>query len=208
MRAAKVAAETADSIHMGPIGLSNPLLQPVLDAALKSLTGHTSASNSSRLSAAPATGQTDSTQLSSFAQLMNTLQQLQQSNPAKYQQVTQQIGANLQSAAQTVTTNGNTAAASQLNQLAADFTNASKSGQLPDVQDLAQAIGGHHHHHHAHPASDSNSVAASSSSSGASQTVSQPYSAFQSNGAQSASTDPMSIILNTLSNAGVTSANS
>src|ERR1019366_2800930 len=46
------------------------------------------------------------------------------------------------------TSDGNTTAATQLNQLATDFTSASKSGQLPSVQDLAQAVGGHHHHHH------------------------------------------------------------
>ena len=72
---------------------------------------------------------------------MSTLQQLQQSDPTKYQQVTQQIATNLQSAAQTAQAEGNTTAANQLNQLATDFTNASQSGQLPNVQDLAQAIG-------------------------------------------------------------------
>ena len=96
----------------------------------------------------------DNSRLSPFAQLMSTLQKLQQSDPAKYQQVTQQIATNLQSAAQTAQTAGNTTAATQLNQLATDFTNASKSGQLPNIQDLAQAVGGHHrHHHHAHAAS-------------------------------------------------------
>src|ERR1035437_4052052 len=98
--------------------------------------------------------QPDNSQLSPFAQLLNTLQQLQQSDPAKYQQVTQQIATNLQGAAQTAQADGNTTAANQLNQLATDFTNASKSGQLPNIQDLAQAVGGHHHHHHhAHAAS-------------------------------------------------------
>ncbi len=81
---------------------------------------------------------------------MNTLQQLQQSNPTNYQQVTQQIATNLQAAAQTAQSEGNTTAANQLNQLATDFTNASTSGQLPNIQDLAQAMGGHHHHHHHH----------------------------------------------------------
>jgi hypothetical protein len=69
--------------------------------------------------------------------MMSTLQQLQQSDPAKYQQVTKQIATNLTSAAQTAEAGGNTTAANQLNQLAADFTNASQSGQLPNVRDLA-----------------------------------------------------------------------
>jgi hypothetical protein len=148
---------------------------------------------------------------------MNTLQQLQQSNPAKFAQVTQQIATNLQSAAQTAASNGDMAAASQLNQLATDFSNASKSGHLPNVADLAKAMGGGHHHHHASPTSGSSSNAStastagpssSSASSRASQALSALFSTFQSSGAQSASTDPMSIIMGTLSNAGVTSAKS
>src|SRR5579864_7691526 len=105
-----------------------------------------------------------------------------------YQQVTQQIATNLQNAAQTAQANGNSTAANQINQLAKDFTSASASGQLPNIQDLAQAIGGgHHHHHHAHAASaypDSNS-----SANGATQTV-----------PESDSLNPAMIILNTLSN--------
>src|SRR5579864_2979610 len=85
--------------------------------------------------------------------MLNQLQQLQQSDPAKYQQVTQQIATNLQNAAQTAQTDGNSTAATQLGKLASDFNSASQSGQLPNIQDLAQAIGGGHHHHHAHAAS-------------------------------------------------------
>lgn len=163
--------------------------------------------------------QSDNSQLSPFAQLMSTLQQLQQSNPAQYQQVTQQISTNLQSAAQTATSNGNTAAATQLNQLSTDFANASQSGQLPNIQDLAQAVGGgghHHHHHHAASApagSDSSSSAwgtssteaSATSSSTISQLLAQLQAAFQANSTQNNSLNPMSIIFNTLNKAGVTS---
>jgi hypothetical protein len=193
---------------MGSISLSSPLLQSVLGTALQSvgLTNNTTASSAST--------QPDNSQLSPFAQLMSTLQQLQQSNPTEYAQVTQQISTNLQSAAQTATASGNTAAASQLNQLATDFSNASTSGQLPNMQDVAKAMsgGGGHHHHHASSSGDSSSSnSSSSSSSSASQTMSQLLSAFQSSTSQSASsasTDPMSIIMSTLSNAGITSASS
>ena len=86
-----------------------------------------------------------------------------------------------------------------------------QSGQLPNVQDLAKAIGGHHHHHHSHPAStdaDSTSSASStSSSSSASQPLSQLLSAFQTNASQNSSLNPMAIIMNTLSNAGITTSN-
>jgi hypothetical protein len=158
----------------------------------------------------------DSNQLSPFAQLMSTLQQLQQSDPTKYQQVTQQIAANLQSAAQAAQANGNSTAATQLSQLATDFSNASQSGQLPNIQDLAQAAGGHHHHHHHSHSSggssdsdaDSTASTGSSSSSNSNQTVSQLLSAFQVEGLQNDSENPMSIIMSTLSTAGITGSNS
>jgi hypothetical protein len=158
------------------------------------LTSKTTPSATSSLSSSSAAGQSDNSQLSPFAQLMNTLQQLQQSDPSKYPQVTQQIATNLQSAAQSATSRGNTAAANQLNQLASDFSNASSSGQLPNVADLAKALGGGNHHQHNAPTGDST----------ANQALSQLLSAFQTNSVQSASTDPMAIITNTLSSAGVT----
>jgi hypothetical protein len=180
---------------MGSINLSSPLLQSALSTALQSvgLTGNTTPTSTSSLSASSSTGQSDNSQLSPFAQLLNTLQQLQQSDPSKFAQVTQQIATNLQGAAQTATSGGNTAAATQLNQLATDFSNASTSGQLPNVEDLAKAMGGGgHHHYHASSTSDSSSSATSS------------FSSYQSSSAPSASADPMSIIMSTLSNAGVT----
>jgi G3E family GTPase len=122
---------------------------------------------------------------------MNTLQQLQQSDPTKYQQVTQQIATNLEAAAQTAQSSGNTTAANQLNQLATDFTNASTSGQLPNIQDMAQAMGGHHHHHH--------HSSGTSSSSSSSSTADQLLAAFQTSASQNDSLDATSIILNTLS---------
>jgi HSP90 family molecular chaperone len=143
---------------------------------------------------------------------MSTLQELQQSDPTKYQQVTQQIAANLKSAAATATADGNTSAATQLNTLATDFTNASQSGQLPDVLDLAKAIGGGHHHHHSassESASGSNSTTTTSgtgSSSDISELLSQLQAAFQSNSTQTDSLDPMAIIFGTLSSSGVSAS--
>lgn len=165
----------------------------------------------------------DSSQLSPFAQLLSTLQQLQQSNPTEYASVTKQIATNLTAAAQTATQNGNTTQANQLTQLAKDFTTASTGGQLPNIQDLAQALRGGAHRHHVQSssntsgASDSDGSAGSSSASGTAsstnQALEQILAAFESlatNGSvtaqqqsNSASTNPMSIIMNTLSNAGI-----
>ena len=122
-------------------------LQSILTSSLQSAGSKTSTAATSTTGTASAS---DSTKLSPLAQLMSSLQQLQQSNPAEYQQVTKQISTNLQNAAQTAQSDGNTTAANQLGTLATDFANASQTGQLPNIQDLAQAVtgSGHHHHHH------------------------------------------------------------
>jgi hypothetical protein len=138
---------------------------------------------------------------------MSMLQQLQQSDPSQYRQITQQIATNLQNAAQTAQGEGNSTAANRLSQLSTDFQSASSNGQIPNIQDLAQAIGGgHRHHHHGHAASadfDGNSSTAS-----ASQTANPFLAAFQTNGSQDPSLNPASIILNTLANAGAGSTGS
>jgi hypothetical protein len=190
--------------------LSSSYLQSILSSTLQntSSTGKSSSSTGTW----SVTAQSENGQLSPFAQLMSTLQQLQQSNPTEYQQVTQQIATNLQSAAQTATADGNSTQATQLNQLATDFTSASQSGQLPNMQDLAQAVGGgHHHHRHFHAASsDADSSSSSSTSSSSSSTsnsgtsqINQLLAAFQANSLQNEATNPMAIITNTLSNAGI-----
>jgi hypothetical protein len=164
------------------VGSINTLSSSYLQSILSDLQQTGSTSNS------PANGTTtngltsavglssDNSQLSPLAQLLSTLQQLQQSDPTEYQQLTGQIATNLQTTAQTATADGNTAAANQLNQLATDFTNASQSGQLPNIQDLAQAIGGGHHHGHHHHSEGNDSQ------------------------------NPLSIILNTLSSSGIGSS--
>ncbi len=184
---------------MSPISsisnLSSSFLQSILNSDLQNKSATGSSTSSTGTSAA--TSQTENGQLSPFAQMMSTLQQLQQSNPAEYKQVMQQISTNLQSAAQTASAAGNSSQATELGQLATDFGNASQSGQLPNMQDLAQAAGGAHHHHHSHAASGD-----------ADNTLNQQLSAFAANSTQSSATDPMAIIMNTLSSAGIgTSSN-
>jgi hypothetical protein len=199
--------------------LSSSYLQSIMSAALQGTgLGNNTAGNGVSGTSSVALP-TDNGQLSPFTQIMSTLQQLQQSDPTKYQQVTQQIATNLQNAAQTAQADGNTTAASQLNQLAKDFTNASTSGQLPNIQDLAKAIGGGHHHHHSHAAAadadgdsdgstSSSGASSGTSSSSASQSLSQLLSAFQANGTQNDALNPMAIILNTLSSAGIATSSS
>ncbi|HEY4360527.1 MAG TPA: hypothetical protein VGN17_06145 [Bryobacteraceae bacterium] len=189
---------------MGSINNISSTLQAALCTALQS------AGLTSKTSGASPTQPQDNGQLSPLARVLSTLQQLQQSDPAKYQQVTAQIATNLQDAAQTAQANGNTTAANQLNQLSADFSNASKTGQLPNIQDLAQAVGGHHHgHHHGHHAhaADGDGDSGATSSSGGAAAASSPTASNSTASSSAAGTDPLAIILNTLSSAGLTNSN-
>ena len=106
----------------------------------------TSSSTNSSSGFSASSQSSDSSQLSPLAQIISTLQQLQETNLTRYQQVTQKIAVNLQSAAHTAEHDGNSSAASQLNQLATDFTDASISGELPNMEDLATIIGGIYPH--------------------------------------------------------------
>jgi hypothetical protein len=173
-----------------------------------------SPANTTSTGAAASVGNQDTNQLSPFAQVLNSLQQLQQSNPSQYQQVTQQISSNLQTAAQSATASGNTSLANELNKLSTDFSSASTSGQLPNVQDLAQAIGGGHHHHPFHhggssPADSATSSGASAgtanTSSGLSQWI-QSLNPSQTGTIANNSLNPLSIIDTTLSSAGIQTA--
>jgi hypothetical protein len=191
---------------MGTI-LTGGYLHSILSSALHG-TGRATrkaANNSAGTNATPAAQQPDSGQLSPFAQLVSTLQQLQQSNPVQYQQVTQQIATNLQSAAQTAQVGGNPTAGNQLSQLATDFGHASQNGQLPNVQDLARNIFGQFQA--AASGSNGNSVSGSGSG-GANQALGQLFSAFQSGGSTNGSLNPLAVIDNTLSAAGISISNS
>jgi hypothetical protein len=212
----------ADMRGMSTAALTNlpsDYLQSLLNSSLQNAgsTANNTIDNLASTAAASGLEQSDNGGLSPFAQLMSTLQQLEQSNPTEYAQVTQQIATDLTAAGKTAQSQGNTAAANQLNQLATDFTNASTSGQLPNVQDLAQAVSGgghHHHHHHGESSSSSSQSSTSASSTSAAMTttsnsisqLNQLLSAFQANGSQSESLNPMTIIMNALANAGVTSS--
>jgi hypothetical protein len=217
--------KTADKIRMSSSSinnLTNGYLQSILGNALQG-TGLSLNSTSSNGIGGISSQSQDNGQLSPLAQVLSSLQNLQQSNPTEYQQVTQQIAANLQSAAQAATNEGNSTAANQLNQLSKDFSTASQTGQLPNISDLAQAIGGgggHHRHHHGghHASSSSSSTDSTSTSSSTGSTAStstsssnpldQLLAAFQANATQHESLNPLSIITSTLANAGITSTNS
>jgi hypothetical protein len=175
---------------------SSYLYQAISNAlSSEGVSANTSTAASSTSDAAPS----DTSSLSPFAQLVSAFQQLQQSDPTTYAKLTQQIGTNLQSESQTAQSQGNSTVAGELSQLANDFTTASQTGQLPNLQDLAQAVAGgstasgthgHHHHHHA-DASSSESNPASDSTASSSTT------------STGSTTSTSSILLQTLSNSGI-----
>lgn len=198
--------------------LSNSYLQSLLAAQLNN-TNSTTTGGTGNASSTSLFPTQDNNTLSPFAQVLSTLQQLQQSNPTQYQQVTAEIASQLQTAAQTATSDGNTQAAANLTQLSTDFQNASQNGQLPNIQDLANAIGGGHHHfgghHHVSSSSSSSdpdndgdtatngtpSIATPSANS--SSGISQLIDSFLASSNTNDSLNPRPIILNTLANAGI-----
>jgi hypothetical protein len=192
--------------------LASSYVQSAISAAVKGTAPSTNTNTASVGGSSPG-AQSDSGQLSPFAQMMNTLEQLQQTNPTEYEQVTSKIATSLQTAAKTATADGNTSAASQLNELATDFTNASQSGQPLKMQSVAKAIGGGGGHHHRHGGSSSSSSSSSSTSStdststsSATSPISQFLASLDSTSSQEQALNPLSIIANTMSNAGITSS--
>jgi hypothetical protein len=195
-------------------GLSS-LIQPALSTILGGAsTNQTSTQNSLASLFAPqsGTGSTSGSGVQGLGQLMASLQQLQQSNPTQYAQVTGQIATNLQSAAQSATASGNTKAASFLNNLATDFSNASTSGQMPSFQDLSKTVGGHHHHCHSGSSTDPTSDSTNSSSTGTfaasstttGQSLDQLLASLQNSQSATNAINPLSIINSTLTAAGIT----
>jgi|SRR5580692_10085062 hypothetical protein len=121
-------------MSIGPvIHLATGYIQSLFTGAA----GSSSASNT----ASTKTPSTNADRISPFAQVLSSLQELEQSNPSQYRQVTRQVASNLKTASRSATAAGNAPLGSRLAQLSTDFNKASTSGQLPNVQDLAQAIG-------------------------------------------------------------------
>jgi len=91
--------------------------------------------------------QADTLGLSPAAKFLSRLQQLQAQNPLQFQAVLSQLTNQLEQAAAGASSNGNTAQANQLTQLAHSFQAAGSGGALPGVQQLQQAgLTGQHHH--------------------------------------------------------------
>jgi len=89
--------------------------------------------------------------VSGLGSLMSQLQQLSQTDPAKFKQVTAEISDKLK-------TEAGQASGQQaqfLSQLSDKFAQASQSGNLSALEPPKHAGGHHHHGHHAHAASQS-----------------------------------------------------
>jgi hypothetical protein len=130
-------------------------------------------------------------QLSPFAQVLSNLQQLEQSSPIQYATVTRQIAGGLQTAAQSATASGYNGLAGTLNQLSSDFSSASTTSQLPNVQDLAQLIGA------------GTSTSTSTAANGATSNLNQFLQSLKASQSGNPSLSAQSIIDSTLSSAGL-----
>jgi hypothetical protein len=170
-------------------------IQPVLSSTF----GVGSSAATASAGSSPAAG--DSKQLSPFAQIATTLQQLQQQSSTQYQSVTGKIAANLQTAAGAAQGAGNTTLANQLSQLSSDFSSASQNNQLPDFHDLAQVIAGGHNHRHGEASASTSGGGNSSAGSGGADAASL-LSQFSAGG-QNQALNPVSIVFSTLSSAGI-----
>jgi hypothetical protein len=155
------------------LGANDPIL-----AALLQPSNASSASSASAATSTSANPASDTASISGPGQLLSSLLQLQQSNPAQFQQVTAQIANQLQTAAQQQTS---PAASNFLTQLSGQFQQASTSGSVSPLegttgaQGAAGAAHGHHHHHHG-GGYDSSGQATSSSSDASSSPLQQLFS--------------------------------
>jgi len=132
--------------------------------------------------------QPDGTELSPLAQLVGTLEVLNDSDPARYAQVTSQIAKNLLSAARIAGSRGDSGAASELDQLATDFSAASGSGQLHTLlKNLSQTAGAGY----AAPA-------AAKRSDGGTQTKLLAFRKNESHSAQNAALDEAAVFVSTV----------
>jgi hypothetical protein len=178
-------------------------------SALQNLSLTNSATSTKATQSMSIEGQTDGGGMSPLVRLMSSLQKLQESDPTKYQEVTQAIADKLNEAASTAESNGDTKAAEQLSQLAENFSSASSSGELPDIDSLADAIGRPQGPPPPPPPPPSGSDDASSTDSTSStdetavELLQQLLAAFQSGATQNNALDPMSIIGGVLEEAGV-----
>jgi len=126
--------------------------------------------------------QADVLGFSPASQFLDQLQQLQTQNPQEFQATLTQITGQLEQAAGTASSEGNTAQANQLTTLADTFQNADSGGPLPTAQQLQQdGFTDRHQHGGGGQCSGSGSSQSSSQSSGvnALQALTSAYSQNQ-----------------------------
>jgi hypothetical protein len=125
-------------------------LSPIIGAAsqvLSLFSGGSSTSNTSTATSTdplPIPGSSGNVDLSQAAQIFKKLQDLSQSNPNQFKQLTAKIATDLQSEAQKATGSAQTF----LSNLASQFNSASQTGSTSSLQPQTASPGGHHHGHH------------------------------------------------------------
>ncbi len=122
-------------------------------------------SKSGSAAATSAAPQDSSSSVSPFAQVLKKLESLSQSDPSKFQSLTAQIAAQLNTAASKATGSQ----AQFLSDLSGKFAQASKDGNITALEPSqssqgSQGASGHHHHHHGGAAAYSASSGSDSTS--------------------------------------------
>lgn len=126
-------------------------LSPIIGAASQVLnlfsSGATGSASSTSTSNNPLSSILDSSgnvDLSQAAQVFSKLQDLSQSSPTQFKQLTAKISTELQTEAQKATGSAQTF----LSNLANQFNTASQTGSTSSLQPQSASPGGHHHGHH------------------------------------------------------------
>lgn len=119
------------SSGFGVDGLSSAYLLELRGNAIESA-GVSATSSATSAHDGGSSPETDSSELSPLAKLASVLEHLQQQDPDAYRRITAQIASNLQTASP---------GSEQLSRIAADFVRASETGELPNLENLAEAAG-------------------------------------------------------------------
>lgn len=125
-------------------------LSSLLPSFLLPLGGNTAGAAGNVNQAASSLPQDGAPDISPVARFLSKLQQLQQQDPTRFQQVASRIAHRLRQAAKIAECHGNPTWAEQLNKLADQFQNAANGGQIPASEALQQAGLSWHHHHGGH----------------------------------------------------------
>jgi hypothetical protein len=117
-----------------PADLSGMTISSIASSLSTSQVASSSFSRSMSIEGVQGDDSTSSARISKLGDYMKQLQELQQSDPEKFKEVTAQIAQKLEDAAKTASTDGDTRKSEALTELAGKFKTASQDGTMPDLK--------------------------------------------------------------------------